>query len=241
MARPTKATCSPATIRSPGGAADLRNNVESVFLPAGTSGDFTVAIMASNINSDGIPNVGGPLDQDFALVVYNGDEIPRPAVVGTGATLVSEACGIGNGVLDPGEEVTIAFALRNIGVANTGDVVATLEPSGGVTLAELSPELRAAAGRGARCDPLVQFRRRRYLRRRSSRDPLAPGWRRRHRHGSLFVRPRPSGRLRTFDDAREQRSRARSGRRTRDSLSVEHRGFGHDRTTEPGARRDFTG
>lgn len=116
-----------------GGQSDLRNNAESVFLPAGTSGDFTVAVLASNVNSDGIPNVGGALDQDFALVVYNGDEIPRPALMGTGATIVSEACGIGNGVLDPGEEVTVAFALRNVGVVNTGDLVATLESSGGVT------------------------------------------------------------------------------------------------------------
>jgi uncharacterized protein YegP (UPF0339 family) len=116
-----------------GGSADLRNNVESVFLPAGTSGDFTVAITASNINSDGIPNFGGALDQDFALVVYNGDEVARPAVVGTGATLVSEACGIGNGVLDPGEEVTVNFALRNIGTADTSQVVAILEEAGGVT------------------------------------------------------------------------------------------------------------
>ncbi len=117
----------------PGGAADLRNNAESVFLPAGTTGDFIVGVTASNINSDGIPNVGGSLDQDFALVVYNGDEVPRPAVVGAGATLLAEGCGIGNGVVDPGEEVTVNLALRNIGVANTGDVVATLEASGGVT------------------------------------------------------------------------------------------------------------
>ncbi|HXV65560.1 MAG TPA: S8 family serine peptidase, partial [Vicinamibacteria bacterium] len=47
-----------------GGAADMRNNVESVFLPAGTVGDFTVSVAAININSDGVPNVGGPLDQD---------------------------------------------------------------------------------------------------------------------------------------------------------------------------------
>ncbi len=54
-----------------GGSADLANNVESVFLPAGQSGAFTVTVTATNINSDGVPNVGGALDQDFALVVYN--------------------------------------------------------------------------------------------------------------------------------------------------------------------------
>lgn len=116
-----------------GGASDLRNNVESVFLPAGTTGDFSVSVTASNVNSDGVPNIGGALDQDFALVVYNGDEVPRPAVVAAGATLVAEECGIGNGVIDPGERVTVEFALMNIGVADTMEIVATLEASGGVT------------------------------------------------------------------------------------------------------------
>ena len=52
-----------------GGAADPANNLESVLLPAGLSGTFAVTVKATNINSDGVPNVGGPLDQDFALVV----------------------------------------------------------------------------------------------------------------------------------------------------------------------------
>ena len=55
-----------------GGTADRRNNVESVFLPAGAVGGFTVTITAANINSDGVPGDADPLDQDFALVIYNG-------------------------------------------------------------------------------------------------------------------------------------------------------------------------
>jgi hypothetical protein len=62
-----------------GGTADHRNNVESVFLPAGTVGGFTVTITAANIDSDGVPGDADPLDQDFALVIYNG----------TNATLVN--------------------------------------------------------------------------------------------------------------------------------------------------------
>ena len=54
-----------------GGSADPRNNVESVFLPAGTSGAFTVVITATNIAGDGVPGNADPTDQDFALVVYN--------------------------------------------------------------------------------------------------------------------------------------------------------------------------
>ena len=54
-----------------GGAADVRNNVESVFLPAGVTGLVQVTVTGFNINSDGVPNYGGSLDQDFALVVAN--------------------------------------------------------------------------------------------------------------------------------------------------------------------------
>jgi hypothetical protein len=55
-----------------GGASDTLNNVESVFLPAGASGIYTVTVTAANIIADGVPNSGGALDQDFALVIFNG-------------------------------------------------------------------------------------------------------------------------------------------------------------------------
>ncbi len=54
-----------------GGSADRLNNVESIFLPAGTTGSFTVTVTAHNINSAAIPDDSNPLNQDFALVVYN--------------------------------------------------------------------------------------------------------------------------------------------------------------------------
>jgi hypothetical protein len=54
-----------------GGTADIRNNAESVFLPAGVSGNFTVTVRATNIAGDGVPGNGDTTDQDFALVIYN--------------------------------------------------------------------------------------------------------------------------------------------------------------------------
>ncbi|HKP88072.1 MAG TPA: S8 family serine peptidase, partial [Blastocatellia bacterium] len=54
-----------------GGAADTRNNAESVFLPAGTSGSITVTVRATNIAGDGVPGNADTTDQDFALVIYN--------------------------------------------------------------------------------------------------------------------------------------------------------------------------
>ena len=38
-----------------GGTADTRNNVESVFLPAGVTGSFVIKVKATNIAGDGVP------------------------------------------------------------------------------------------------------------------------------------------------------------------------------------------
>jgi hypothetical protein len=54
-----------------GGGVDSLNNVESVFLPAGESSSFTVAVTAANIAADGVVPNGSLLRQDFALVIYN--------------------------------------------------------------------------------------------------------------------------------------------------------------------------
>ncbi len=54
-----------------GGTADSKNNAESVFIPAGVSGNFTVTVKATNIAGDGVPGNSDTTDQDFALVIYN--------------------------------------------------------------------------------------------------------------------------------------------------------------------------
>lgn len=54
-----------------GGVADGKNNAESVFLPAGQSGAFTVTVKAANIVGDGVPGNADTTDQDFALVIFN--------------------------------------------------------------------------------------------------------------------------------------------------------------------------
>lgn len=69
----------------PGGSFDSVNNMESVFLPAGQTGTWSVVVRAQNIAGDGVPNVGGDLDQDFALIVYNAatntlSDIPNLAI-----------------------------------------------------------------------------------------------------------------------------------------------------------------
>ncbi len=63
------------SVSTPGGAADRLNNVEAVWLPEGVSGEFEVRVIAANIAGDGIPGNSDSTDQDFALVVYNGQPV----------------------------------------------------------------------------------------------------------------------------------------------------------------------
>ena len=53
---------------------DRLNTVETVTVPAGTRGPFTVTVRAASIAGDGVPGDADPTDQDFALVIYNIDD-----------------------------------------------------------------------------------------------------------------------------------------------------------------------
>jgi len=86
-----------------GGSADSQNNTESVFLPAGVCGSFVVTVTAANINSDGVPNEEPVLDQDFALVIYNGTTAAVPVIAPQSALISAESCTPTNGAADPGE------------------------------------------------------------------------------------------------------------------------------------------
>ena len=59
-----------------------------------------------------------------------GPPILTPIIVSNSFILVAESCT--NGVVDPTETVTVSFGLRNIGAADTTDVVATLLTTGGI-------------------------------------------------------------------------------------------------------------
>jgi uncharacterized repeat protein (TIGR01451 family) len=57
-----------------------------------------------------------------------------PLITGAGTTLVAEGCLPANGAIDSGETVTVNFALTNIGLANTTNLVVTLLATNGVGL-----------------------------------------------------------------------------------------------------------
>ena len=56
-----------------------------------------------------------------------------PVLRNGGATLTAEGCAPGNGAIDPGEDVTVSFAVNNIGAGPTSNLTVTLLPTGGVT------------------------------------------------------------------------------------------------------------
>lgn len=118
---------------STGGAADIRNNAENVRVPAGVSGPFVVRVIATNIAGDGVPNNASLLDQDYALVIVNANEVAQAVIASAGATLVSESCTPANGAIDPGETVTVSLCVQNVGTTATTNLVGTLQATGGVT------------------------------------------------------------------------------------------------------------
>ena len=111
-----------------GGVADVRNNVESVFLPAGFTGSILVKVIATNIAGDGIPNSGTALDQDYALIISNFTEQPAAVVSSPGPSITAESCGTGL-VPDPREQLTVSLPITNDGTVAFGNLIATLQSS----------------------------------------------------------------------------------------------------------------
>jgi len=73
-------------VSTTGGSADVINNVENIFLPAGIAAgtSFSITVSATAINGDGILGNADTTDQHFALVAYNFSEAsPSAAISGT--------------------------------------------------------------------------------------------------------------------------------------------------------------
>lgn len=150
-----------------GGTADARNNVESVFLPAGVSGNFTVTISAANIAGRADATVGGN-NQDFALVVYNAQPASAP-IVGLGTPVVG-----GGGPLRPNDCASLIVPLANSGNLGVTAVSAVLTtntagltvfqgasgyadlPAGGSS-AENAVPFRVTTSSGIACGTLANF------------------------------------------------------------------------------------
>ncbi len=106
----------------------IANGTYSMTVPPGT---FTVSA------KKGAGNTGATTP---SVVVVNGGTSTAniclqgvPILTAGTATIVSESCLPANGVVDPGETVTVAFPVTNTGGANTVNDVGTLQATGGVT------------------------------------------------------------------------------------------------------------
>jgi len=89
-------------------------------------GTFTNVAVASSLSTDPSPANNSAAAQ---IIIVN----PSPSIVSAGARLISESLSPGNGAVDNGETVTVSLALRNVGSADTANLTATLQNSGGVT------------------------------------------------------------------------------------------------------------
>jgi hypothetical protein len=153
----------------PGGVADGKNNVEAVWLPAGTVGTFVVRVHAANIAGDGVPGNSDATDQDFALVVYNGERKDAPVASVVNITLTGGA----DVYADPGETVTMAANISDLApvALNGGRGTLTAKTAGvSVTTAEVDfPNIapgQSAAGltpfaftidKSVACGSVIQF------------------------------------------------------------------------------------
>jgi hypothetical protein len=119
-----------------GSTNDSRNNCESVFLPAGISGDYTITVAATSINSDGVPNDADPLDQDFALVAYNTRrlDVTLPPNAREGDGVLS---GVGTVTVTPAPTSDLAVTLASLDTSEV-TVPATVTVLAGQTNAAFS-------------------------------------------------------------------------------------------------------
>ncbi len=78
-----------------GGSADSRNNIEVISMDAATAaGGLAIEVVASNVNSNALPNSGDATDQDFALVCVNCSA--GPAFGMAAAPAIRDRCGPGD-------------------------------------------------------------------------------------------------------------------------------------------------
>jgi len=112
----------------------------SLLVAAGPVGVVTNRFVATS-------SIPDPDASNNSVVVTTVVNAATPLIVAGAAALVGEAAPADGGI-SPGETVTVNFALRNVGTADTTDLIATLQNSGGVTPVTSSVNYGAAAANG---------------------------------------------------------------------------------------------
>ncbi len=96
-------------------------------------GKFSVAWASDAFSTGRLRDWLDPLET-AGTSVPGADPMLTPVLVLTGAALAGESCSPANGVIDPGETVTMSFTLKNFGGVSTTNLLATLLPGEGVIL-----------------------------------------------------------------------------------------------------------
>jgi subtilisin-like proprotein convertase family protein len=131
-----------------GGSPDTANNVEAVFLPAGTTGAITIDVSAFNIAGDGVPNVGDATDQDFALVCYNCATCAGSVNADRPSYNCSSAINITLGDLDLAGSGTQAVTIRSTTEATPENVALNESPASSGVFVGSFPTTAAAPFHG---------------------------------------------------------------------------------------------
>jgi hypothetical protein len=104
--------------------------------------DHTTNVFRTVVTDNGVP----PLSTTNSFtVIVNGD----PMLTLVSATLVAEGCLPSNNAIDPGEPVTLMISLRDVGLADTTNLVATLLETNGLVSSSGSQAYGALLGGGA--------------------------------------------------------------------------------------------
>jgi subtilisin-like proprotein convertase family protein len=113
-----------------GGDADRRNNLESVVLPAGGSGRFSVEVAGTTIAGNGVPGNGDGTDQDYAVVVSNAQEENAPVLTPEQVVIDDPAPADNDDQLEPAEPFLLDVNLRNGGDTGATGVSGTISGNG---------------------------------------------------------------------------------------------------------------
>ncbi len=105
--------------------------------PALTPAQIRTALQTSALD---IEAVGIDRDSGAGIIMALGalqaaQSFRMPSLHATGSALISENCSPANGLIDPGEAVTVSLLLTNNGTAKSSNLVATLLNGNGVTFA----------------------------------------------------------------------------------------------------------
>jgi len=122
---------------------------------------------------------------NFVVIVNS-----QSALVVDSTAVVAEGCSPANNAIDPGETVTMQFALRNTGAVNTTNLVATLFGFRRRDDSKRATELWKFAGRRRGRCTAVYFHGSRLMRRHYHGQPATPGWTAIFGHTHCSVDPR---------------------------------------------------